>query len=50
MSLPPPNTIDELLQRSESIAGYTLSELAEQANIPVPENLKRDKGWVGQLL
>ncbi len=50
MSLPPPNTIDELLQRAESIAGYTLSELAEQAGISVPENLKRDKGWVGQLL
>lgn len=46
----PPKTIDELLSRAESIAGYTLAELAQQAGIPVPENLKRDKGWVGQLL
>ncbi|AZL83993.1 MULTISPECIES: DNA mismatch repair endonuclease MutH [Aliivibrio] len=46
----PPKTIDELLSRAESIAGYTLAELALQAGIPVPENLKRDKGWVGQLL
>lgn len=50
MSLPPPHSIDELLERAENIAGYTLSELAAQAGIPVPENLKRDKGWVGQLL
>ncbi|OCH20303.1 DNA mismatch repair endonuclease MutH [Aliivibrio logei] len=46
----PPKTIDELLSRAESIAGYTLAELALQAGIPIPENLKRDKGWVGQLL
>lgn len=50
MSLPPPHSIDELLERAENIAGYTLSELAAQAGILVPENLKRDKGWVGQLL
>ena len=46
----PPATISELLTRAENIAGYTLAELAKQAHISVPENLKRDKGWVGQLL
>ncbi|MGR6860682.1 DNA mismatch repair endonuclease MutH [Aliivibrio salmonicida] len=46
----PPTSTNELLAKAESIAGYTLSELAAQAGIPVPENLKRDKGWVGQLL
>ncbi|WP_122036635.1 DNA mismatch repair endonuclease MutH [Aliivibrio sp. EL58] len=46
----PPTSITELLTRAEAIAGYTLSELAEMAGVPVPENLKRDKGWVGQLL
>ena len=46
----PPTSTNELLAKAESIAGYTLSELAAQAGILVPENLKRDKGWVGQLL
>ncbi len=50
MKQSPPNSISELLIRAENIAGYTLSELAKQANIAVPDNLKRDKGWVGQLL
>ncbi|CED72290.1 DNA mismatch repair endonuclease MutH [Aliivibrio wodanis] len=50
MNQSPPTTINELLTRAQHIAGYTLSELAAQSGIPVPENLKRDKGWVGQLL
>ncbi|WP_234495230.1 DNA mismatch repair endonuclease MutH [Vibrio maritimus] len=45
-----PATESELLERARSIAGVSFGELAEQANMKVPENLKRDKGWVGQLL
>ena len=45
-----PATESELLERARSIAGVSFGELAEQANLKVPENLKRDKGWVGQLL
>ena len=45
-----PQTETQLLAYCESIAGYSLSELAAIANIPVPENLRRNKGWVGQLI
>lgn len=47
---PEPKTEDELLQRARDIAGLSFFELAETANMIVPANLKRDKGWVGQLL
>lgn len=40
----------ELLERAKHIAGLTLGEVAAELNIPVPENLKRDKGWVGTLI
>ncbi|SHO55261.1 DNA mismatch repair endonuclease MutH [Vibrio quintilis] len=47
---PEPETEEELLQRARNIAGLSFAELADFARIPVPENLKKDKGWVGQLL
>lgn len=47
---PPPKSETELFERAQGIAGLTLKELADSAGIEVPENLKRDKGWVGQLL
>lgn len=46
----PPRTVAELFERAESIAGVTLGELAQVANIRVPANFKREKGWSGQLL
>ncbi|WP_417761257.1 DNA mismatch repair endonuclease MutH [Shewanella sp.] len=46
----PPATIDELMQRAEALAGLTLADVAHALNIAVPENLNRDKGWIGQLL
>lgn len=45
-----PQTEHELRQRALDLAGLTFQELAEEANLTVPENLKKDKGWVGQLL
>lgn len=45
-----PNSTEELLSRCNDIAGYSLSELAELANIPLAENLRKNKGWVGQLI
>ncbi|WP_133471422.1 DNA mismatch repair endonuclease MutH [Paraglaciecola marina] len=45
-----PNTLDELLIRAETLAGLTLGEVAEIANIKVPSNFKREKGWTGQLI
>ncbi|XOV81033.1 MAG: DNA mismatch repair endonuclease MutH [Aestuariibacter sp.] len=46
----PPDSPDELLDRAISIAGLTLGDLAQMANIAVPENFKKHKGWSGQLL
>jgi len=39
-----------LLQRAQSLAGFSLGELALQANLAIPPDLKREKGWVGMLL
>ncbi len=47
---PEPQSETELFQRATEIAGFTLQELADIAEIIVPPNLKRNKGWVGQLL
>jgi DNA mismatch repair endonuclease mutH len=45
-----PKTTEELLSRAQAIAGLSFGELATQLSIPVPPDLKRDKGWVGMLL
>ena len=47
---PQPKSELELFQRAQDIAGFTYKELADEAQLIVPDNLKRDKGWVGQLL
>lgn len=49
-SLNIPKSEQELYQRALALAGYTMKELAEAASIPIPKDLKRDKGWVGMLL
>jgi len=46
----PPEDESQLLTQAQSLAGYTLSELAALANIPIPADLRRDKGWTGVLL
>ncbi|MGF1771907.1 DNA mismatch repair endonuclease MutH [Vibrio wakamikoensis] len=45
-----PKSEAELLERARQIAGMSFGDLAKPANMRVPDNLKRDKGWVGQLL
>ena len=47
---PEPQSEAELMERAQDIAGLSFAELAEEAGMTVPANLKRDKGWVGQLL
>lgn len=47
---PEPKTEAELMQRAVNMAGISFKELADQAKMTVPIDLKRDKGWVGQLL
>lgn len=45
-----PKNETELLHRAKSIAGLTLGELAQELGVSIPPDLKRDKGWVGQLI
>ncbi|QXO17884.1 MULTISPECIES: DNA mismatch repair endonuclease MutH [Vibrio] len=47
---PEPQSEQELLDRAWQIAGVSFADLAAEAAIPVPNDLSRDKGWVGQLL
>lgn len=47
---PEPKSETELLDRARDIAGVSFKELADEANLTVPPDLRRDKGWVGQLL
>ena len=46
----PPASLDDLMQRVVQIAGFSLGELASQAGLKAPANLRRHKGWVGQLI
>ncbi|MGL5814408.1 MAG: DNA mismatch repair endonuclease MutH [Aeromonas sp.] len=45
-----PQSEQELLTRAYAMAGLPLAQLAASAGIPVPRDLRRDKGWVGQLI
>ena len=40
----------ELWQRAMALAGYNLQQLAGMAGVPMPPDLRRDKGWIGQLI
>lgn len=44
------DTIDQLLEKAENLAGYTLGELADTLHVAIPTSLKKEKGWIGQLL
>ncbi len=46
----PPSSPEALLTRCHAIAGLTLGELAAMANIAIPANLQRHKGWPGMLI
>ena len=45
-----PKSIQDLMQRAAALAGLTLGEIAKMANVKVPLNFKRKKGWTGQLI
>ena len=45
-----PQSEQELLARAYAMAGFTPAQLAATAGIPVPRDLRRDKGWIGQLI
>ena len=46
----PPSSETELMQRAHALAGRSLADIAFECGVAVPENLRRHKGWVGQLL
>ncbi|MGP1719338.1 DNA mismatch repair endonuclease MutH [Shewanella frigidimarina] len=45
-----PLDLNELMQRAHNMAGIRLADIAADNHIMVPANLRRDKGWVGQLI
>ena len=45
-----PQTEAELMSLCRNIAGQSLQQLADSVNWTVPPDLRRDKGWIGQLL
>jgi DNA mismatch repair protein MutH len=45
-----PETTEELMRRADALAGLSLGEVAAVANVAVPDNFKREKGWTGQLI
>lgn len=47
---PAPKSETELLNRALDISGISLRELADELSIAVPQDLRRDKGWVGQII
>ncbi|XKM13627.1 DNA mismatch repair endonuclease MutH [Orbaceae bacterium ac157xtp] len=45
-----PKNEEELLERANAIAGYTLGAIANSIGVPIPNDLKKAKGWVGNLI
>ncbi|QDP02056.1 DNA mismatch repair endonuclease MutH [Thalassotalea sp. PS06] len=45
-----PETERQLLQTAQNLSGLTLGELAMQLQVRVPDNLNKEKGWIGLLL
>ena len=48
--LSPPSSETQLIDQAQRLAGFSLGELAAMAGLPIPNDLKRDKGWIGMLL
>lgn len=49
-TVPPPPDEPTLIARADALAGRTLAEVAGLLDAPVPLDLTRAKGWIGQLL
>lgn len=46
----PPQNIEELTRRADSLAGKTIGEVAQLFNYAVPDTLSVKKGWQGQFI
>lgn len=42
--------LKQLFDKASALAGYSFAELAAAQGMTVPADLRRNKGWVGQLL
>lgn len=50
MSVSPPTSEEELLNRARQLAGLTLADLANKFNQAIPKDTRHAKGWIGQLV
>jgi DNA mismatch repair protein MutH len=50
MSVSPPTSEEQLLDRARQLAGLTLADLAEKFNKTIPKDTRHAKGWIGQLV
>jgi len=50
VKITPPQSQAELESRCHALAGKTLGQLAAELDLFVPDDLRRHKGWVGDLL
>jgi len=46
----PPASEAELMERAREWAGWPLAAIAAECGVQVPADLRRAKGWIGQLL
>ena len=49
MSVTPPTSEEELLNRARQLAGFTIAELAAEFHQAIPKDTRHAKGWIGQL-
>lgn len=47
---PRPTSEAELIQRAATIAGYSFKAIATHIDLTIPNDLRREKGWVGKLI
>jgi len=45
-----PTDEQQLISRAQALAGLTLSQLAADLGLEVPDSLRNNKGWIGNLL
>lgn len=50
VTVAPPASEAEILARTRDLAGLPLGQIAARFGRPVPRDLRRAKGWVGELL
>ena len=50
MRIAPPRSATELLDRARALAGLPLADIAARFELTAPADLRRDKGWLGQLI